>query len=168
MLKLDSGGEIRPGDSIRDVAAAIGAITHGVHSGPGGERLTIPSVQIGGVWFHCVLRLDDGRVSSAELLAGESQLPSREWSRENELARKRIHESWAAKVLGRELVVRPVELEAENPGDPPMRITPAFTGPETPMHAECAWGEVLSVLDEKACQASLIIRWNVRPGQPDA
>jgi len=64
-----------------------------------------------------------------------------DWSMENEMATKKLHEIWAAKVFERELTVKPFFT--------PNRVMPFEVKDDSPRYAQFSWGQVCSCYDSK-------------------
>lgn len=130
-----------------------------IHHGGDETHITLKPQPIRGVNFHINLRFRDDRLRLIELMACNEAVPEvmasgGAWTRENELARKRFHDAWAASALGCPLAIKPwVDPDLPEP------VMPAFPGPEHPNYAAFKWGEIGSYIDEKACAALLIVSY---------
>lgn len=143
----------------RDVERLPTGSVKRMHHGGDETHITLNPHVIRGVCFHINLRFRNDRLNLIELIAANEDVPDVQaaggaWTRENELARKRFHESWAARALAAPLAIKPW-VDPDLPGP----VMPANPGPEHPRHAAFAWGEVGSYLDEKGCAALLIVSY---------
>lgn len=160
VLALDAGefalsSEMQPSDVERLPDGSVARIHHG-----GDEtHITLKPQAIGGIDFHINLRFRNDRLRLIELMARneavkEIMASGGAWTQDNELTRKRFHESWAASALGCPLAIKPwVDPDLPEP------VMPAFPGPEHPLYAAFDWGEIGSYYDGKGCAALLIVAY---------
>lgn len=144
----------------RDVERLPPGAVKRLHSGGTETRITLNPQRVLGVTTHLELHFEGDRLARIQMMAINECVPEvmaagGVWSRENELARKRFHERWAAEALGCPLAVKPW-VDPDLPGP----VMPACPGPEHPRYAEFPWGEIISSLDEKACEADLIVKYS--------
>lgn len=170
-ITFDRTGDIlgpdTPEQSFADSPAAARAA---VHHGPSLTAFTLADHQINGARFRAVITFSARRLARIELCL---HLPNDSsgwagWSLENELHRKRAHELWAERTFSAPLKVRVpdgVELAdaarraAASPGSSP----PSWLDPDdrrAAMHARPAWGEIISLYDDRAASATLRINYN--------
>jgi hypothetical protein len=75
------------------------------------------------------------------------------WSQERERARKETAEAWAKEVFGREMEVKPYELEGAV-------IVPFEQHWDTARRAKFPWGEITSYFDGKAGFSGMAIQYS--------
>jgi hypothetical protein len=102
------------------------------------------------------LEFRDGRLARASIFArleGDGTSWS-DWTLDQEMRRKRAHEELGAALFGRELALRPMDINGKS-------ILPLEPGPEHPRHAVFSWGELVSGYDSKGGMAEM---WVVYAG----
>ena len=112
------------------------------HDGPR-LHVALGSRTLAGQAFHVTVVFEGNAIRRVELTAIIPGQPANwsEWTMESDMATKALHESWAARALGRELEVKPFFT--------PNRLLPFERKPETAMYAQMAWGQVVSWYDSK-------------------
>lgn len=112
------------------------------HDGPR-LHVTIGERTIAGQKFHVTVSFDSNAIQRVALTAIIPGQPTgwENWTMESDMATKSLHESWAARVLGRELEMKPFFT--------PNHVLPFERTPQTAMYAQMDWGQVVSWYDSK-------------------
>lgn len=158
-VRFDATGEaIGPGTTSAQIAATEVGRHAATHFTGDGSRLVLGRLEIGGQRFDVTAHFTAGRLARLELfapLAADGRSWS-DWSHQGEMARKHVHERWAAAYFGRPMEPKPIEVEGlTQPGG----VVPFEVGEDYPRHARFEWGEVLSWYDGKAGQAGLAVSY---------
>ena len=157
ILALDTGETIGPALGCRDFADTSAARAGTLHVAAGRSIFELRNCTISGARFHARIEYLWEALQRIDLMMLTDRDGSTwaDWTRDNEMARKRAHESWAAAHIGRELVLKPYLL--------PEPIVPYDAGPDHPRHALFPWGELISFYDDKGGASYLSLCFGVRP-----
>lgn len=158
ILSFDHTGEtIGPALGCRAFAETQAAKAGSVHVAAGRSTFELRNCTIAGARFHARIEYLGESLQRIDLmmLSGRDGASWADWTRANEMARKRAHESWAAAAIGRELLLKPYLM--------PEPIIPFDAGEDHPRHAVFPWGELLSFYDSKGGASYLSLCYGVKP-----
>jgi hypothetical protein len=162
VLTFDRTGEaIGPAITCRDFAESKEAKSGTLHLASGRSIFELKNCTIAGARFHARIEYHWETIHRIDLMMTRSSDGTSwsDWNYENEMARKRSHESWSAALIGRPLELKPYLM--------PEPVIPYNAGEDHPRHAVFPWGELLSYYDSKGGGSYLALCYGVKPA-PDA
>jgi hypothetical protein len=158
VVVFESTGEtIGPALGCRAFAEFRVAKNGSLHVAGGHSQFELRDCALGGARFHVRIEYLWETLQRIDLmmLTDRDGTSWADWTYENEMARKRAHDAWAAAAIGRELTLKPYLM--------PEPVIPRNAGEDHPRHAVFPWGELISFHDSKGGASYLSLCYGVKP-----
>ncbi len=154
LVFVDPAGEISPAIGARAFARTQLGQEAGMKLDGMRTRFFLDRAVIGGHAFRVEISYEGERLDRVELFL---HLPGDKagwdgWTEANERQRKEAAETWARQIFGKEMEVKPFELDGEE-------IVPFEVKWDTVRRAKFEWGEVLSYFDAKAGFSGVAVKY---------